>query len=127
MQAWKILHIYISFNNNWDSLFKTYLMRLKHILWCLWVNFLNWNMWKVFSFSPIISKKDWRANFWIKRFNAPGFFKCARVTLNRKSVWHGLTRQIECKQQIQNRNRLCDPKQILLNDQLKMSICWPAI
>ena len=42
------------------------------------------------SFLPIINKKDRRANFWIKRFNVPGFFTCGRVTLNSKLIWHSL-------------------------------------
>ena len=45
---------------------------------------------KSILFSPIINKKDRRANFLIKRFNEPNFFACPRVTLNRKSIWHGL-------------------------------------
>ena len=45
-------------------------------------------------FSPAINKKDRHANFLIKRFSALSFFTCARVTLNRKSVWHVL---INCK------------------------------
>ena len=39
-------------------------------------------------FSPIINKKDRRTNFSIKRFNAPSFFACTRVMLNRKLIWH---------------------------------------
>ena len=70
-----IREMYTSLNNNWDSLFKG-------ILWYLLVNFQNWNIWKVFFFSPITNKKDRRANLWIKRFNAPCFFACARVKLN---------------------------------------------
>ena len=85
-----ITYIYTSINNNWDSLFKTYLICLKHILWCLFVNFSKSKYMKIVFFSPIINKKDWHANCWIKRFNAPSFFACARVTLNRKSIWHGL-------------------------------------
>ena len=45
----------------------------------------------MFFFSPIINKNDRRANFLIKRFNAPSFFACALVTLSRKSIWHDLT------------------------------------
>ena len=85
--------MYTSFNNNYDSLFKTYLICLKHILWCLLINLQNWNIWKVFFSSPIINKKDWHANFWIKRFSVLSFFACAQVTLNRKSIWHGHTLQ----------------------------------
>ena len=41
-------------------------------------------------FSPKIIKKNRRAKFLIKWFNTPSFFACARVTLNRKSIRHGL-------------------------------------
>ena len=43
-------------------------------------------------FSPIINKKDWRANFWIKRFHVPSFSACAGITPDMKwiSIWHNL-------------------------------------
>ena len=40
----------------------------------------------VFFFLPIINKKDQYAKSGIKRFNAPNFFPCVRVMLNRKSI-----------------------------------------
>ena len=50
-------------------------------------------MWKVFCFSPIIKRID-TLIFWIKRFNAPSFFACAWVMLNRKLIWLGLNIKI---------------------------------
>ena len=42
------------------------------------------------SFFTYNKKKDQRTNFLIKRFSAPSFFACMQITLNRKSIWHGL-------------------------------------
>ena len=63
---------------------------LKDILWCLLVNFWNWNMLCPFVL-PMINKKDQHTNLWIKRFSVPSFFACAHVALNRKSIWHDPT------------------------------------